>query len=372
MKCVGAEDGQKPCQRCKRANVESVPFFHLLLSSISSNRLPDAFLRNTDEDASPAQSLYIPLFFLRILFRSLTNPLPYLILRLSEASKMLRRLEKGLNSAKLKTQATDPATSAPYSPPESRNVARDAIYGAAPSSEPTYAPSSHFPPPDLPPLNVPPQSLPPPATTQPPATAYPTSATSSHTMDIDDEDDPDKGDTPPFPAKLIQQTQRNSFFRIILNTEETPVSTSSSPNRGASYTPPQTNVAPPKPSIPDPISTGLITEGDASVLFDALYLRLNPFINIFDPQLHTHSYVRSRCPFLFTTLIMAGAKFFKPEVFKQCQKMANDLAFRAFQESWKSVEVVQAFACLTYWRDPEDNVSVSCCSRHRKTCDTQV
>lgn len=27
MKCVGAEDGQKQCQRCKRANVESVSFF---------------------------------------------------------------------------------------------------------------------------------------------------------------------------------------------------------------------------------------------------------------------------------------------------------------------------------------------------------
>ena len=24
MKCVGAEDGQKPCQRCKRTNVEYV------------------------------------------------------------------------------------------------------------------------------------------------------------------------------------------------------------------------------------------------------------------------------------------------------------------------------------------------------------
>lgn len=183
-------------------------------------------------------------------------------------------------------------------------------------------------------------------------------------MDVDDDDDdPDKSDTPPFPAKLIKQTQRNSFFRIILNTEETPVSTSSPPNRGPSYTPPQPKVSPVKPAIPDPISTGLITEGEAGVLFDALYLRLNPFINIFDPQLHTHTYVRNRCPFLFSTLIMAAAKFFKPEVFKQCQKLANDLAFRAFQEAWKSVEVVQAFACLTYWREPEDNVShalISC------------
>ncbi|KXN87728.1 Protein priB [Leucoagaricus sp. SymC.cos] len=269
---------------------------------------------------------------------------------------MLRRLEKGLNSAKLKTQPADPGMSAPYSSPENRSLPQDPIYGAAPPAEPAYVPASHFPSTELPPLNVP--SHPPPPTTAPPsASAYPTSASSSRTMDVDDDDDdPDKSDTPPFPAKLIKQTQRNSFFRIILNnTEEAPISNSSPPNRGPSYTPPQQNAAPVKPAIPDPISLGFITEEDASVLFDALYLRLNPFINLFDPQLHTHTYVRNRCPFLFSCLIMAAAKFFKPDVFKQCQKLANDLAFRAFQEAWKSVEVVQAFACLTYWRDPEDN-----------------
>lgn len=32
MKCVGAEDGQKQCQRCKRANVELNKFFPPLLA----------------------------------------------------------------------------------------------------------------------------------------------------------------------------------------------------------------------------------------------------------------------------------------------------------------------------------------------------
>ncbi|XP_006458399.1 hypothetical protein AGABI2DRAFT_199954, partial [Agaricus bisporus var. bisporus H97] len=311
MKCV-AENGQTQCQRCKRANVECVFEKH------RRGRKPGS--------------------------------------KLSEASKMLRRLEKDLNSAKLKTQPADPGMPTSYPASESHNISQDVIYGTLPQSDSAYSSASHFPPPDLPPLNLPARPSAPPSTA-PPSTAYPTSATSSHTMSVvdDDDDDPDKSDTHLFPAKLIKQTQRNSFFRIILNTEETPVSTSSPPNRGSSYTPPQSKPPPAKPTIPDPISSGLITEADASLLFDALYLRLNPFINIFDPQLHTHTYVRNRCPLLFSTLIMAAAKFFKPEVFKQCQKLANDLAFRAFQESWKSVEVVQAFACLTYWREPEDN-----------------
>jgi hypothetical protein len=95
-------------------------------------------------------------------------------------------------------------------------------------------------------------------------------------------------------------------------------------------------------------------ENQATVLFDLVFLRLNPFINLFDPALHSVHYVRSRCPLLFTTLLMAGAKFFKPEIYRPCQKLANDLAVRAFAEGWKSVEVVQAFACLVYWREPDD------------------
>lgn len=93
------------------------------------------------------------------------------------------------------------------------------------------------------------------------------------------------------------------------------------------------------------------------MLFDAIFLRLNPFINLFDPQLHSVNYVRSKCPFLFTALITAGCKFFEPTLYKECVHLAHELAVRAFAEGWKRVEVVQAFACLTYWREQDDNVS---------------
>lgn len=106
----------------------------------------------------------------------------------------------------------------------------------------------------------------------------------------------------------------------------------------------------------DPITAGLISEDKAKMLFDAIFLRLNPFINLFDPQLHSVNYVRSKCPLLFTTLIAAGCKFFEPSLYKECLHLAHELAVRAFAEGWKRVEVVQAFACLTYWREQDDNV----------------
>ncbi|KAJ7752144.1 fungal-specific transcription factor domain-containing protein [Mycena metata] len=280
MKCVGADDGEKQCQRCKRANVECIFEKH------RRGRKPGS--------------------------------------KLSEASKMLRRLEKGLNTAKLKSQVADQ----PYGAD-----ARDPYL----QRDPYSATASHFPSNELPPLNIPPYQ----------------NCHGSRSIDMDDaDDDPDPEDRALFPAKLIRkENQRNSFFRTILNPPEAAGNPNGAPHR-PSFSPPHQNRAAP---YNDPISTGIIDEDQAKVLFDLIFLRLNPFINLFDPALHSVHYVRSKCPFLFTTLIMAGCKFFKPEVFKPCQKLAHELAVRAFAEAWKRVEVVQAFACLTYWKDPDDN-----------------
>ncbi|KAJ7172753.1 fungal-specific transcription factor domain-containing protein [Mycena filopes] len=281
MKCVGADDGQKQCQRCKRANVECIFEKH------RRGRKPGS--------------------------------------KLSEASKMLRRLEKGLNTAKLKSQVADQ----PYpSDPRDPYLHRD----------PYSATASHFPSNELPPLNIPPYQN----------GDYPASSHGSRSIDMDDaDDDPDPEDRALFPAKLIRkENQRNSFFRTILNPPE------GNAISRPSFSPPHQNRA--SPPHTDPISAGIIDEDQAKVLFDLIFLRLNPFINLFDPALHSVHYVRTKCPFLFTTLIMAGCKFFKPEMFKPCQKLAHELAVRAFAEAWKRVEVVQAFACLTYWKDPDD------------------
>ncbi|KAK7023786.1 Zn(2)-C6 fungal-type domain-containing protein [Favolaschia claudopus] len=282
MKCVGADDGQKQCQRCKRANVECVFEKH------RRGRKPGS--------------------------------------KLSEASKMLRRLEKGLNSAKLKSQAA--ADADPRDPYQ---------------RDPYSATASQFSPNELAPLNAPPYQN----------GEYPNSNHGPRSIDDEPDDDPDPEDRALFPAKLIRkENQRNSFFRTILNPAEGSANPNAPPNR-PSYSPPHQNRSP--PSYHDPVGAGIIDEDQAKVLFDLIFLRLNPFINLFDPALHSVHYVRAKCPFLFTTLIMAGCKFFKPEAFKPCQKLAHEFAVRAFAEAWKRVEVVQAFACLTYWKDPDDN-----------------
>lgn len=336
MKCVGAEDGQKQCQRCKRANVEYVHIVscHHFPSNLKYAAL-GVSLRNTAAVVSRVQSTSSDLAQPSLVSSSA---------RLSEASKMLRRLEKGLNNAKLKSQNTETTLGSPYQGSDSRNP-QDLQYSGMRSAETSFgSPTTHFPSNELPPLNPNYHNA-----------GYPPSSNGSRSMDLDDDEgDPDRN-SEVFPEKLIRrENQRNSFFRTILNPEETPSTNGGPPSRGNS-SPPVITV----PGLHDPITAGLIDEDQAKVLFDLIFLRLNPFINLFDPALHTVPYVRSKCPFLFTTLIMAGCKFFRPELFKQCQKLASELAVRAFADAWKRVEVVQAFACLTYWQDPNDNVRQS-------------
>ncbi|KAG8920741.1 hypothetical protein FRC01_000614 [Tulasnella sp. 417] len=112
---------------------------------------------------------------------------------------------------------------------------------------------------------------------------------------------------------------------------------------------------PPKEPLPDPIDLKLINEQEAESLLARVLQHLNPFVNLFDEKLHTVQYVRSRSSFLFTVLMMAGCKFFKPELFKSLQKMSYVFASRALDEQWKGLEIVQAFCCMAYWKEPEDN-----------------
>jgi hypothetical protein len=262
---------------------------------------------------------------------------------------MLRRLEKGLSNAKLKSQSSETMSSAS----DPRGGPQDPQYPGIIRSDHYASPDNRLPSNELPPLNIPPYHG---------TEGYPV-ANQGPRLDIDeDEEDGDRNEDSMFPAKLIRkENRRHSFFRTILNPEqEGPGSSSIHPSRGSnSYPSPPPRTPGIHSGITDPVTAGIIGESDVKMLFDLIFLRLNPFINLFDPALHSVSYVRKKCPFLFTTLIMAGAKFFKQDLYKPCRKMANDLAVRAFAEGWKRVEVVQAFACLTYWKEPEDNVSIT-------------
>jgi hypothetical protein len=261
---------------------------------------------------------------------------------------MLRRLEKGLTNAKLKSQSAQNAVACAQ--PVSRAPSQDQRFSGAPGTTEQYGSSSnHFSSNELPPLNLPPYGS---------SDGYAASSHESRSIGVDDDfEDADRNDEGMYPTRMIRrENRRQSFFRTVLGPEH---DHSASPPRSAqdnlqSTPPPQDAQA--SIVISDPITAGIIEEDQVKVIFDLIFLRLNPFVNMFDPALHSVNYVRSKCPFLFTVLIMAGCKFFKPELYKQCRKLANEHAIRAFAEGWKRVEVVQAFTCLVHWKEPDENV----------------
>jgi hypothetical protein len=183
---------------------------------------------------------------------------------------------------------------------------------------------------------------------------------SRSSMDVDDQDENDRSpDVTLPPAKMIhKENSRNSFFSTILNPDHKPlppVCTDFSRSRMIRMDSGSKPVSPSASQYQDPVEAGILELDQAYQLIEFIFLRLNPFINLFDPVLHTPTYIRERSPFLFTVLLMAGCKFFKPELYQPCKKLANEMCVQAFAEGWKSIEVVQAFACMTYWKEPNDN-----------------
>ncbi|KAF8590020.1 hypothetical protein K439DRAFT_1331316 [Ramaria rubella] len=283
MKCVGAEeDGAKPCQRCRRSNLECIFEKH------RRGRKPGS--------------------------------------KLSEASKMLRKLEKGVNNQKAaKTHDRDPDIPTHNNP------------------NPTPTPTTTTTP-------TPPQPR------HPPHPHAPRSASSQNSMDDDDSEDDKDPEDAMYPAKMVEREgRRQSFFGTVLTNPNPAMDVGVAMGVGMG-TRHDAIAIPRLPStaLDDPVTAGIIPEADLALLFQMVFVRLNPFINLFDPALHTPTYVRTHCPFLFTTLLMAGCKFWRAERFRACQRLAEDFCLRAFQEGWKRVEVVQAFMCMTYWKEPDD------------------
>ncbi|KAI5124017.1 hypothetical protein M0805_003849 [Coniferiporia weirii] len=305
MKCVGAEDGRQSCQRCRRASTECVFEKH------RRGRKPGS--------------------------------------KLSEASKMLRRLEKGLNNAKMKSITAESALPASADPRLSG--VGDVHVRLAPLGQSDL---QHYRQ-DLAPRR--------PHFDGQPEHTFHSQVSGSSSMD-EDEIDGEPNEEGMYPAKLIKkERQRNSFFGTVLGPGPTGSARSPVGQTYPSAPPTSADVSsisrpfsfpPPFGSLDDPVQKGFMDEQTAENMIDLVLIRLNPFINLFDPELHSLAYIRKKCPFLFTTLLMAGTKFFNPQLYPKCRELADLHAVTAFAEARKSVEIVQAFMCLTYWREPDD------------------
>ncbi|KAG8710071.1 hypothetical protein FRC11_004912 [Ceratobasidium sp. 423] len=104
----------------------------------------------------------------------------------------------------------------------------------------------------------------------------------------------------------------------------------------------------------DPVKLGILPEDAVMGLFFSFHTVLNPVIALLDPTLHTPIYVRRRSRVLYTAILAAACRFFKPSHFKPVHDLAQLLLGRALSDGISSVEYIQALSIMTYWKEAED------------------
>ncbi|EJD53417.1 hypothetical protein AURDEDRAFT_180917 [Auricularia subglabra TFB-10046 SS5] len=335
MKCVGAEDGQQPCQRCKRSNLQCVFEKH------RRGRKPGS--------------------------------------KLSEASRLLRRIDKAPDD---QGDAGHDVSHGVHVYHDGQPVFRSGSYSdqrtdsRLTSSGPGPLPGIHH-------LASPPGHHSSPGGLYTPSAPRPLSP-SRHILR-----EPDAGHGP----SHIHREPRNTYLGTILNPlapgdhpadashhhphapahHQTP-----DPARLPDTPPPLAYGVPPaaistrdsvsRPPLPprfpvptfaDPVSAGILSESDAATLLELIFKNLNPFLMLFDPSLHSLQYIRERSPFLFACILTAACKFWRPESHKACLDLTRALIPLAFEKQWRSVEVVQAFLFLTFYPEANDDRSWS-------------
>ncbi|PWN54486.1 hypothetical protein IE53DRAFT_322957 [Violaceomyces palustris] len=108
----------------------------------------------------------------------------------------------------------------------------------------------------------------------------------------------------------------------------------------------------------DPIDQGLLTVSKAERLIDSFYKNFHTFINIFDPNLSTITYIRKHSAFLLTVLCSVAADFeTDPELQDESAQLAHDLRDHATQMmpalscgDYKNVEMAQAYLLLASYQ----------------------
>ncbi|TFK51353.1 hypothetical protein OE88DRAFT_1659301 [Heliocybe sulcata] len=107
-------------------------------------------------------------------------------------------------------------------------------------------------------------------------------------------------------------------------------------------------------SPPEILVHGLVTPQDVEKLFDIFYTKINPFLSLLNPLLHTPSTTFARCPFLFTVICAISSRFYpeKSEIYAIAMHFAKSEAANALINGWKSVELCQAYLLMSYYAVP--------------------
>ncbi|EXJ78909.1 hypothetical protein A1O3_08409 [Capronia epimyces CBS 606.96] len=152
------------------------------------------------------------------------------------------------------------------------------------------------------------------------------------------------------PSRLLNDGAMNGSFSL-QNILSAIKSSSSRAEAGPDKTPVEADLV----LDDDPIQHGIVNMAIARSLFESFMNKLNPFINQFDPVLHTFAYIRRRSPFLMSSILAAAAKAFNPSLHLDLRAHTETLMARSFSKGVKSIEAVQAIMVSTYWKEPDDS-----------------
>ncbi|WVQ95862.1 hypothetical protein IAU59_002961 [Kwoniella sp. CBS 9459] len=105
-----------------------------------------------------------------------------------------------------------------------------------------------------------------------------------------------------------------------------------------------------------PIDLGMVSEPEARYLFNQFFSHLSDIIACFDPKYTTYERVRSS-PSLFTAMLFASARFFRPDLSPTLRSHAEVLVNRAVTEGLFDLPTIQALLVLAYWKLPKDGTA---------------
>ncbi|KAI0033222.1 hypothetical protein K488DRAFT_48169 [Vararia minispora EC-137] len=108
-----------------------------------------------------------------------------------------------------------------------------------------------------------------------------------------------------------------------------------------------------KTAPPDLLVHGIVTPDEVDNLFQIFYTRVNPFVGVLDPVLHTPSSTFSRSSFLFAAVCAIALRFSdKAEAYPVAMHFAQSAAASALIDGCKSVELCQAYILLSMYGIP--------------------
>ena len=86
----------------------------------------------------------------------------------------------------------------------------------------------------------------------------------------------------------------------------------------------------------------------------SFYEKVNPFLSLLDPVLHTPASTFARCPFLFTVVCAISSRYYreKAEIYAIAMHFAKHAAATALIDGWKSVELCQAYILMAVYAVP--------------------